>query len=331
MINLPIISIKQLILNHINHLASVKSELSKNKMVVQTRGYLEPDFISKKKNYSIIYDVILKDESTDDYVFINLPVSLIEKHNLIGGEFIEITGSAEINNYKKSYVKLQINIIALKINNSAIAVNTTISSQATDQIIALKAVPKKRVPFPFGKPLNIALIQPNSNTVVQDFKLKLPTEGVYIKDYPINIGSKSAILDSIQSIMKDNQSKQYKYNILAIIRGGGDGFEVFDDLDVCRAFANIDMHKIVGLGHEENRCLIEFVSDHAEATPSYLNTYLVHQLDSVAKNKSHVKYYKNPKTTNGQDNKLETKLNWIIVLLFVGFFIVMPVIMKMIK
>ncbi|AUR52090.1 exodeoxyribonuclease VII large subunit [Aquella oligotrophica] len=216
---------------------------------------------------------------------------------------------------------LQLNIKAemMELVDSRLTQQDSISA-----IDVLKSFPKKRVPFPFSKPLNIALIQPISNTSVQDFMKKLPSEGIYLKNYPTNISSKTAILDCIQSILKDNQNNPYKYNILAVIRGGGDGFEVFDDLDVCRAFANIDMHKIVGLGHEENRCLIEFVSDHAEATPSYLTTYLVHQLDSVVKNKLQTKYYNNKsKTTSVPDNKLETKLNWII-----GFLIVLIVIIS---
>lgn len=328
MSNLPVTSVKELLLIQINHLDNIKSELSKNKMIVQTRGFLEQEFIRKKKsNYSLIYDVILKDESSDDYVFINLPMSLVEKHNLTGGEFVEITGSAEID----KYYKLQIRVNVINVNKTNNQIDVAFPNLVTDQLTTLKSFPKKRSPFPFGKSLNIALMQPISNTAAGDFKKKMPSSGIHIQDYSINIESKTAILECFKTVLKDNQTRPYKFNVLAIIRGGGNGFEVFDDLEVCQAFANIDMHKIVGLGHEENRCLIEFVSDHAEATPSYLATYLIHQLDSVAKNKSQVKYYNPSQTTNEQNNKLENKLNWIIGLIIFGLFIVIPVITKIIK
>lgn len=45
----------------------------------------------------------------------------------------------------------------------------------------------------------------------------------------------------------------------------------------------LDFHKIVGLGHENNKSLIEFVADHSEATPSYLCTYIQNQVKATEK------------------------------------------------
>lgn len=225
-----------------------------------------------------------------------------------------------INSNKGSQVLL-INIAAEKMELIEPRLN---QENPLSDIENLKSFPQQRVSFPFGKALNVALIQPNSNTTVEDFKKKMPSNGIYIQDYPINIGSKTAILECFKKVLTDNQTRPYKFNILAVIRGGGEGFEIFDDLDICREFANINMHKIVGLGHEKDRCLIEFFADHAEATPSYIASYLLNQIELSSKNRTIPKI-------NDKKNKMETKLNWIIGLLFVGFFIVMPVIMKMIK
>lgn len=286
--NMSFNSVRDISLLTANYLFQTKTAFSEEKLCVGVAGKLEPDFIKSRKShaqYSCFYDVKLYDQSEEDYILINIPAHLAKQHKLIGGEIINIIGVAKLYEATKNIFKLQFDVKEISRLNVLpdLATDETNNSNRLNFLAELKSINSLRKPFPIKHNLNIALLHPISDTTVGDFKLKLPEQGVFIREYPTNIANKNLILETFQKIKSDSKANKYPYEILAIIRGGGDGFEVFDDLDVCKEFAMLDFHKIVGLGHENNKSLIEFVADHSEATPSYLCTYIHNQVKATEK------------------------------------------------
>lgn len=286
--NMSFNSVRDISLLTADYLGQVKSAFSGSKLCFGVSGKLEPNFIESRKShakYFCYYDVKLYDQSEEDHILINIPSYLVEQQKLIGGEIIDIIGMAKLYGPTKNMFKLQFDVKEISRSKVCppLTMDETNKLNKLDFLAELKSINLLRKPFPIKHNLNIALLHPISDITVGDFKLKLPERGVFIREYPTNIADKNLMLETFQKIKLESKTNKYPYDILAVIRGGGDGFEIFDDFDVCKEFALLDFHKIVGLGHENNKSLIEFVADHSEATPSYLCTYIQNQVNATEK------------------------------------------------
>lgn len=320
LVNLNINTVKEITLNRINHLKNLTSEFKKQNLEFCIDGVIINLEEKINSNYSTVYDVTFKDATTDDFILINIPKDLIDPNNIKNGAYVQIVCIAMINDYN-NILKLQFTV--KQITPSERTVLDLVKQN--DKLAILKSIARKRVSFPISQNVNIAIIRPKSDIAYADFKSQLPSTGVYTEEYVTDICDKQSILDSLQKLIKANATRSHKFNIVAILRGGTDGLEVFDDLDVCKAFASIEMHKIVGIGHENNRHLIDFVSDYSAGTPSFLITYINQQINEVTKiiklnsNNNGFNNYKGTK----QSTNIDTKVNIIIGLLIILIFIVL--------
>lgn len=320
LVNLTINTVKEITLNRINHLKNLTSEFKKQNLEFCIDGVIINLEEKINNNYSMVYDVTFKDATTDDFILINIPKELIDPNNVKNGAYVQIVCIAMINDYN-NILKLQFAV--KQITPSERTVLELVKQN--DKLTILKSIARKRVSFPINQNLNIAIIRPKSDIAYADFKSQLPNAGVYVEEYATDICDKQSILDSLQKLIKDNATRSHKFNIIAIVRGGVDGLEVFDDLDVCKVFANIEMHKIVGIGHENNRHLIDFVSDYSAGTPSFLITYINQQINEVAriiKRNNNNNGFNSNKGTK-QNTNIDSKINIIIGLLLILIIIVL--------
>ncbi|MCW1895716.1 exodeoxyribonuclease VII large subunit [Acinetobacter baumannii] len=73
------------------------------------------------------------------------------------------------------------------------------------------------------------------------------------------------------------------HDVVVIIRGGGssDAFDIFNDEKVLNAFSNLNGYRIVGLGHNTDVTLLNYLADHSAITPSDAGIHLKGQFDEL--------------------------------------------------
>lgn len=71
-----------------------------------------------------------------------------------------------------------------------------------------------------------------------------------------------------------------KADAVVLLRGGGAklDLDVFNDLSLCRTIANMELPVIVGVGHETDQTLCEFVAHTACKTPTAAATFIVDRI-----------------------------------------------------
>ncbi|MFW2021411.1 exodeoxyribonuclease VII large subunit [Acinetobacter baumannii] len=73
------------------------------------------------------------------------------------------------------------------------------------------------------------------------------------------------------------------HDIVVIIRGGGssEAFDIFNDEKVLKAFSNLNGYRIVGLVHNTDVTLLDYLADHSAITPSDAGIHLKGQFDEL--------------------------------------------------
>lgn len=80
--------------------------------------------------------------------------------------------------------------------------------------------------------------------------------------------------DHICAALSDAE-KQGDFDVIAIVRGGGDGLEIFSDICVLKAAAEIKSSCLVSaVGHYEDQPAIDLIADHQCGTPTAFGNFL---------------------------------------------------------
>lgn len=107
------------------------------------------------------------------------------------------------------------------------------------------------------------------STSKDDYSNQLYDEDYYnIRHHKCNLSSKNGILEFLDTYNFNNS------DLLIILRGGGSGLEVFDDVELCKKVIGLPIPFITGIGHYEDKTLLERVSDMGIATPTAVGVFL---------------------------------------------------------
>lgn len=266
--NIPISSVGELAKFQIDQLHHIKLNFDK-RVHIKTTGILNCDFTELRGN--MLFNQRLQDPTSNKYILINVDQSLVK--NIQRGELVEITGFFIIYlDHKTKQFLLRINVTNVTRDIDS-ANQKTIAQTNLDLLSEIKNIQIKNHDFPirkYGKKTNIALVHPKSDTTVKDFYEAIGnTENLDCVHFETNISSTNSLIETFSNI-----DKTKGFDIVAVIRGGGDGFDVFDDINVCKAFNDINSYKIIGLGHKEHITLLDLFADHVAATPSLLGIYV---------------------------------------------------------
>ncbi|MFG6686233.1 exodeoxyribonuclease VII large subunit [Mariniflexile sp. HNIBRBA6329] len=118
------------------------------------------------------------------------------------------------------------------------------------------------------KPI-IDIITGVQSTSQEDYSNQLHDKDYYnIRHHKCNLSSKDAILEFLNSYNFANS------DLLVIIRGGGSGLEVFNEIELCKRAIELPIPFITGIGHEEDKTLLQRVSDKAFSTPTAVGVFL---------------------------------------------------------
>lgn len=126
----------------------------------------------------------------------------------------------------------------------------------------------------------IGLITGIDSTAIADYKSQLYDDEFYDIDiHKCNFSSKTEIINLISN------NKLSDYDLIIVIRGGGTGLEVFNDVELSKNFIEQPKPFITGIGHKEDVTLLQRVSDKAFATPTAVGVFLQKVIDVYKNNK----------------------------------------------
>jgi len=77
-----------------------------------------------------------------------------------------------------------------------------------------------------------------------------------------------------QALARDLREAEYYSDIIAIVRGGGSGLEVFDDVELANAVLDASVPVIAAIGHDKDNPLVKEIADKALSTPTAFGNYL---------------------------------------------------------
>ncbi|WP_332021562.1 exodeoxyribonuclease VII large subunit [Kaistella sp.] len=110
-----------------------------------------------------------------------------------------------------------------------------------------------------NEPIKIANIYGHSAIVQHDFNegLNISSGEFEITDFTCNITSATSIIQKLQEL------KPLQFDIIALVRGGGDrqSFDVFSDVDLANEFINLESITITALGHTVDESLLDKLAD----------------------------------------------------------------------
>ena len=110
-----------------------------------------------------------------------------------------------------------------------------------------------------NEPIKIANIYGHSAIVQHDFNegLNISSDEFEITDFTCNITSATSIIQKLQEL------KPLQFDIIALVRGGGDrqSFDVFSDVDLANEFINLESITITALGHTVDESLLDKLAD----------------------------------------------------------------------
>ena len=170
-----------------------------------------------------------------------------------------------------------------------------------------------------GEQPRIALIFGATSIVLQDVTSALKGAGSNydLVEHRVNLSNKEAIIDSF--VRHDNGT----FDAVAIVRVGGPGLEIFDDVEIAEASLKLGPILVTAIGHAQDVTLLHQIADKRFTTPTALGTHLKEMVKDVREEMAHSKAKLIADLEKSHGNRLKTaRTLWIavsLVLLVVGF------------
>ncbi|MEC3905541.1 exodeoxyribonuclease VII large subunit [Tamlana sp. 2201CG12-4] len=118
------------------------------------------------------------------------------------------------------------------------------------------------------KPI-IDIITGVQSTSKDDYSNQLLDKEYYIiRHHKCNLSSKDDILKFLNSYNFSDS------DLLIILRGGGSGLEVFNEIELCKKAIELPIPFITGIGHDSDKTLLQRVSDKGLSTPTSVGVFL---------------------------------------------------------
>ncbi len=116
---------------------------------------------------------------------------------------------------------------------------------------------------------SVDIITGVQSTSKDDYMSQLQDVNSYnIRHHKCNLSSKKDIVEFISSF--DFRST----DLLIILRGGGSGLEVFNEIELCKKAIELPIPFITGIGHDADKTLLEKVADRGFSTPTAVGAFL---------------------------------------------------------
>lgn len=118
------------------------------------------------------------------------------------------------------------------------------------------------------KPI-INIITGASSIVGEDYRNQLIDSEFYtIIEHQVNLSNIQEIAKKIKHLSK------IESDLLLVMRGGGSGLEIFNDVCLCKASLECSMPFVTAIGHQEDVTLLEKCADKGFSTPTAFGSFL---------------------------------------------------------
>ncbi|MCT9253864.1 exodeoxyribonuclease VII large subunit [Acinetobacter baumannii] len=251
-------------------------KLRKDKEKIQlfcVRGILKNvEQAVENSKWSSVYDLIIQD--TTGTIEVEIPKHLVS--SLRNGSYVEIHGVPTFNFFREQCTK-RLRGHTIRVIEEDREVQAFQSKLSTLEV--LKKYRPKSHSFPNQFDLSVAVIYSSAtkDSIQEDFydSLKEYRDQFNFDEKPVSLSNVEALSQVISSCTD--------HDIVVIIRGGGSdyAFDIFNDEKVLNAFSNLKGYRIVGLGHNPDLTLLDFIADHSVITPTAAGVHLKGQFDEL--------------------------------------------------
>ncbi|MGE8570767.1 MAG: exodeoxyribonuclease VII large subunit [Acinetobacter amyesii] len=225
-----------------------------------------------RSRYSSVYGVIIEDG--DGRLEVEASKQLLSKYK--NGSYVELIGQPKFNFYnnvcKNRFKAFSVNAIQYECDIQAI-------QSELDNLDKLKKFKPKSIPFPNKQNLKIGLIFSSASNVQiqEDFYKHLKDHKGLIEftELPVSLSDEDALASTIL------QAKPF--DVVILVRGGGaaENFKIFNSNKVLEAFSELDNYRVVGLGHNTDITLLDYIVDHSAFTPLDAGLHLKEQVEGM--------------------------------------------------
>lgn len=219
-----------------------------------------------------IYDLIIQD--TTGTIEVEIPKHLVS--SLKNGSYVEIHGEPTFNFFREQCTK-RLRGHTIRVIEEDKKIQAFQSKLSTLDVLK-KHRPKSHT-FPNQFDLSVAVIYSSASKVdiQKDFYnyLNEYRDEFNFDEKPVSLSNVDALSHAISSCVD--------HDVVVVIRGGGssDVFDIFNDEKVLNAFSNLNGYRIVGLGHNSDVTLLDYLADHSAITPSDAGIHLKEQFDEL--------------------------------------------------
>lgn len=226
----------------------------------------------ENSKWTSVYDLIIQD--TTGTIEVEIPKHLVS--SLENGSYVEIHGVPTFNFFREQCTK-RLRGYTIRVIEEDKRIQAFQSKLSTLEVLK-KHRPKSHT-FPNQFDLSVAVIYSSASKVdiQKDFYN-------YLNEYrdEFNFDEKPVSLSNVDALSQVISSCS-DHDVVVVIRGGGssDAFDIFNDEKVLNAFSNLNGYRIVGLGHNSDVTLLDYLADHSAITPSDAGIHLKGQLDEL--------------------------------------------------
>jgi hypothetical protein len=226
----------------------------------------------KRKSYNGYYFDRLKDELGGQIITLKLPERL--KQTLQDGRFYSFKGMLDKDVRWDGVIEpvfIATEIVKQKsgqVSDGGLDKRAALQQQKAnsgyrdlDQALKQKLSQNK-------KP-HIVLLSGKTSIVLQDVysALKEAKNSYRFTEQRVNLLDRQAIINALAQ-------GSSQFDVIAIVRGGGPGLEIFDDVAIAAASLQLQPILVTAVGHAQDDTLLQQLADKQFTTPTALGTYL---------------------------------------------------------
>lgn len=225
----------------------------------------------KRKSYRGYYFDRLKDELGGQIITLKLPKQL--KQNLQDGGYYLFKGTLD-KDVRWDGVIEPVFIVSEMADQKSSHLTASLAKRATLQqekanmgYRDLDGALKQKLDQ--NQKPHIALLCGKTSIVLQDVfsALKEARSRYRFTEQRVNLLDKWAIINALAQGDKE-------YDVIAIVRGGGPGLEIFDDVAIAEASLLLKPILVTAIGHAQDDTLLQKLADKQFITPTALGNYL---------------------------------------------------------
>jgi len=252
-----------------------------HKKVIWMKGI----YLINPNNRYYNYD-ILKDELTGDELTLYVSTELKEK--VSDGNLVMVAGIVSREVRKGGNIQILLRVTRLEV------IQEQTISETEMKLAELRNVKLKKGfrnvdsllenKLYTGERPQIALLFADGSITHGDFTAGKSAASSHIDfiEYRVSFARSAEFSNKIQEL------DQKKYDVIAIVRGGGSGLETVDNVAIIETIVGMETPVICAIGHEEDKIFIKNIADKVVPVPHALGTYFKDTVERVIseKNKS---------------------------------------------